>query len=96
MERFHRTMKAAIMCHASQQWTETLPLVLLSIRTAFKTDLQASSAELVYGEPPRFPGELLTPTSTPHHTAAPEYGSPQTSSRNTPRQSRNICAQGPT
>jgi cleavage and polyadenylation specificity factor subunit 1 len=29
VERFHRTLKAAIMCHADQQWTEALPLVLL-------------------------------------------------------------------
>jgi cleavage and polyadenylation specificity factor subunit 1 len=27
MERFHRTLKAAIMCHADRQWTEELPLV---------------------------------------------------------------------
>jgi cleavage and polyadenylation specificity factor subunit 1 len=25
VERFHRTLKAAIMCHAEQQWTEALP-----------------------------------------------------------------------
>jgi hypothetical protein len=61
VERFHRALKAAIMCHADQQWTEALPLVLLGIRTAFKEDLQASVAELVYGEPLRLPGELLTP-----------------------------------
>jgi transposase InsO family protein len=60
VERFHWTLKAAIMCHADQQWTEALPLVLLGIRTAFKEDLQASVAELVYGEPLRIPGELLT------------------------------------
>ena len=59
VERLHRTMKASIMCHANEQWTETLPLVLLGIRTAFKEDLQASTAELVYGEPLRIPGELL-------------------------------------
>jgi cleavage and polyadenylation specificity factor subunit 1 len=29
VERFHRTLKAAIMCHTDQQWTEALPLVLL-------------------------------------------------------------------
>jgi transposase InsO family protein len=51
VERFHRTLKAAIMCLAYQQWTEALPLGLLGIRTAFKEDLQASVAELVYGEP---------------------------------------------
>jgi hypothetical protein len=53
VERFHRTLKAAIMCHANHQWTEALPLVLLGIRSAFKEDLQASVAELVYGEPLR-------------------------------------------
>jgi hypothetical protein len=58
VERFHRTLKAAIMCHADQQWTEAIPLVLLGIRMAFKEDLQASVAELVYGK-------LLTPTAKP-------------------------------
>jgi hypothetical protein len=47
VERFHRTLNAAIMCHADQQWTEALPLVLLGIRTSFKADLQASVADLV-------------------------------------------------
>jgi cleavage and polyadenylation specificity factor subunit 1 len=60
MERFHRTLKAAIMCHVDESWTEPLPLVLLGIRTAFKEDLQASVAQLVYGE-------LLTPTAEPAH-----------------------------
>jgi cleavage and polyadenylation specificity factor subunit 1 len=64
-ERFHRTLKAAIMRHADQQWTEALPLVLLGIRTSFKEDLQASVAELIYGEPLRIHGELLTPTANP-------------------------------
>ena len=62
MELFHQTLKASIMCHADQQWTEALPLVL-RIRTAFKEDLQASVAELVYVEPLRIPGELLTPAT---------------------------------
>jgi hypothetical protein len=44
------------MCHADQQWTEALPLVLLGIRTAFKTNPQA---KIVYGEPLGIPGELL-------------------------------------
>jgi cleavage and polyadenylation specificity factor subunit 1 len=63
VERFHRTMKAAIMCHVDEQWTEALPLVLLGIRSAYKEDLGTSVAELVYGEPLRVPGELLTPTT---------------------------------
>ncbi|PNF28406.1 hypothetical protein B7P43_G16401, partial [Cryptotermes secundus] len=68
-ERFHLTLKAAIMCHADQQWTEVLPLVLLGIRTAFKEDLQALVAELMYGEPLRVPSELLIPTTKPADAA---------------------------
>jgi cleavage and polyadenylation specificity factor subunit 1 len=56
VERFHRTLKAAIMCHADQQWTEELPLVLLGILTALKKDRLAPVFELVYGEPLRIPG----------------------------------------
>ncbi|CAK1599624.1 unnamed protein product [Parnassius mnemosyne] len=62
IERFHRQLKAAIKCHADEHWTESLPLVLLGIRSAFKEDLQSSSAELVYGEPLRLPGAFLDPT----------------------------------
>jgi cleavage and polyadenylation specificity factor subunit 1 len=63
--RFHRTLKGAIMCHADQHWTEALPLVLLGIRPSFEADLHASSAELVYGETLRIPGEFLTQTAHP-------------------------------
>jgi transposase InsO family protein len=65
VERFHRTFKAAIMCHDDPRWTEALPLVLLGIRSSFKADLHASSAELVYGETLRIPGEFMTPTTQP-------------------------------
>jgi hypothetical protein len=53
------------MCQEHEHWTEALTLVLLGIRTAFKYDLQASVAELIYGEPLRIPGVLLTPTINP-------------------------------
>jgi transposase InsO family protein len=68
VERFHRSLKAAIICHADQHWTEAFPLVLLGICTAFKTDLQA---ELFCGEPLRIPGEILTPTTDPVETENP-------------------------
>ncbi|XP_045779239.1 uncharacterized protein LOC123876882 [Maniola jurtina] len=61
VERLHRQLKAAIMCHANPQWTEVLPLVLLGIRSAWKEDLGLSSAELVYGEALRLPGEFFNP-----------------------------------
>jgi hypothetical protein len=47
VERFHRTLKADIMFHAYQQFTEALPLVLLGIRTSFKAELEASVSEIV-------------------------------------------------
>lgn len=65
VERFHRQLKAAIMCHVNESWTDALPFVLLGIRAAWKEDLQASSAELVYGEPLRIPGEFFAPANTP-------------------------------
>lgn len=61
IERLHRQLKSAIMCHSESQWTEVLPLVLLGIRSAWKEDIQASVAELVYGEPLRLPGQFLSP-----------------------------------
>jgi cleavage and polyadenylation specificity factor subunit 1 len=65
VERFHRSLKTALKFHADQHWTEALPLVLLEIRTSSQVDLQASVAELVYGETLWIPGELLTPTTQP-------------------------------
>lgn len=64
VERLHRQLKAAIVCHNTAEWSEVLPLVLLGIRAAWKEDLKASSAELVYGEPLKLPGEFFTPEST--------------------------------
>lgn len=61
VERFHRQLKAAIRCHGSAKWTEILPTVLLGIRSAWKKDLNTTSAELVYGESLRLPGEFLAP-----------------------------------
>ena len=63
VEHLHHTMKAIIMCHGDEQWTEALTLVPLGIRTAYKEDMQSSMAELVYGEPLRVPGELLAAAS---------------------------------
>ena len=66
IERFHRQLKAALKVHmSSSHWTETLPLVLLGIRTAFKADLQCSTAELVYGTTLWVPGEFFIQRDTP-------------------------------
>lgn len=61
VERLHRQLKTAIRCHEDDQWTRVLPTVLLGIRAAWKEDLNATAAELVYGEPLRLPGQFLAP-----------------------------------
>lgn len=63
VERLHRQLKAAIMCHSNTSWSEVLPIVLLGIRSAWKDDIKASAADLVYGEPLRLPGEFFAPSS---------------------------------
>ena len=65
VERFHRQLKAALKTHANAPWTESLPLVLLGIRTALKGDLQCTAAELVYGMSLHLPGEFFSPSSSP-------------------------------
>lgn len=59
VERFHRQLKSSIVCHAKDNWVESLPLVLLGIRNAYKEDLNATPAELLYGETLRLPGEFF-------------------------------------
>ncbi|GFV94621.1 uncharacterized protein TNCV_3826881 [Trichonephila clavipes] len=61
IERVHRQFKASLMFHTNSSWFEALPVVILGIRSVFKEDLQSSSAELVYGEPLRLPGEFIFP-----------------------------------
>ncbi|KZC10011.1 PREDICTED: uncharacterized protein LOC107188143 [Dufourea novaeangliae] len=47
------------MCHATWDWMAVLPVVLWGLRTAYKEDLRASSAELVYGATLKVPAEFL-------------------------------------
>ena len=64
VERFHRQLKASIKCHDTVRWTEVLPLVLLGIRTTLKTDINCTTAEMVYGSSLRIPGEFVTSSQT--------------------------------
>lgn len=65
IERWHRTFKAALMCHPNVSWVDILPTVLLGLRTAFKEDLQASASDLLYGGPIRLPNEFFAESDTP-------------------------------
>ncbi|XP_046144930.1 uncharacterized protein LOC123988532 [Osmia bicornis bicornis] len=59
IERWHRSLKAAIICHQNKNWVEILPTVLLGLRTSFKEDINASAAEMLYGTAIRLPGEFF-------------------------------------
>ena len=62
IERFHRQLKASLKaCPDPTHWVDSLPLVLLGVRTAVKEDLSCSAAELVYGMTLRLPGEFFSP-----------------------------------
>ncbi|XP_046382288.1 protein NYNRIN-like [Ischnura elegans] len=64
VERLHRQLKAAIRSHETEGWVDILPTILLGLRSAWKEDLQTTSAELVYGEPLRLPGDFHSPTES--------------------------------
>ena len=64
VERVHRQLKSALRAHGGTGWTQALPLVLLGVRSALKEDLGCTSAELVYGQALRLPGEFLGAASS--------------------------------
>lgn len=59
IERFHRTLKAALMAQETDDWVTKLPIVLLGLRSAYKADIGNSAAELTYGCQLRLPGEFF-------------------------------------
>ncbi|VDP09854.1 unnamed protein product [Schistosoma margrebowiei] len=65
-ERFHCQLRSALRAHENGNWHETLPLVLLGVRTSLKADIQCSAAELVYSTTLRLLGEFFTPWSRPN------------------------------
>lgn len=64
VERFHRTLKAAIRANQTARWTEVLPLVLLGIRATNKDDIKSSPAELVYGTNLHLPSDYLSSSAS--------------------------------
>lgn len=51
IKRLHRQLKASLIYYPNIFWVEAFPLTLLGLRNVFKENIQASLAELVYGEP---------------------------------------------
>ena len=58
-ERYIKTIKTVLTAKLdSSHWTRHLPLIILSINNMYKADLKCSSAELVFGQTLRLPGDL--------------------------------------
>ena len=57
-------MKSALKAKlgSDPNWVDALPLVLLGMRAAVKSDLHCSVAEMVFGETLRLPGEFFVPS----------------------------------
>ncbi|GFU43358.1 RT_RNaseH domain-containing protein [Trichonephila clavipes] len=52
-------IESAIKCHATERWTEVLPIILLGLRASLKEDILCTPAELVFGTTIRLPGEIF-------------------------------------
>jgi hypothetical protein len=60
VERLHRQLKASLRCcDNAVNWISNLPLVLLGLRTSYREDLKASTAELQYGTTLRLPCDFI-------------------------------------
>ncbi|GFY13698.1 hypothetical protein TNCV_4960681 [Trichonephila clavipes] len=59
IEELHLPLKSAIKCHATERWTEVLPIILLGLRASLKEDILCTPAELVFGTTIRLPGEMF-------------------------------------
>ena len=61
VDRFHRHLKSSLKASSnSKNWNVDLPWILLGIRTAVKEEIGLSSAQLLYGQALRLPGEFIT------------------------------------
>ncbi|XP_053596144.1 uncharacterized protein LOC128668019 [Microplitis demolitor] len=65
IERWHRTLKAALMCKTGVPWIHALPSVLLGLRTTYKEDIKSSPAEMLFGTTLRVPGEFFVHQELP-------------------------------
>lgn len=65
VECFNHQLKAALKAQPNPDtWMNTLPLILLGIRTSLKQDLNSTTAEIVYGTKLRLSGEFFTSSPT--------------------------------
>ncbi|XP_062141811.1 interference hedgehog-like [Drosophila sulfurigaster albostrigata] len=69
IERWHRSLKAALMCDSETPWLKVLPTALLGLRTCIKEDLQASAAEMLYGCTLHLPNGYFADLNSPPRPA---------------------------
>ncbi|XP_041983391.1 uncharacterized protein LOC121736335 [Aricia agestis] len=70
IERWHRTMKTALVARgASTQWADELPTVLLGLRTALREDTKVSPALMTYGTTLRVPSDFFVPSTSKNEDA---------------------------
>ncbi|KAF8785214.1 Retrovirus-related Pol polyprotein like [Argiope bruennichi] len=53
------TKSSSIMAHGKVQWSLALPTILFEFRATWKEDLEATTAEVLYGAPISIPGEFF-------------------------------------
>lgn len=73
IERWHRTLKAAIRCRQTDSWAEALPTILLGLRAVYKEDIASSPAEMVFGQTLRLPGEMVDAKSSSKNANEHEF-----------------------
>lgn len=59
-ERFHPQLNVNLIFHDNSDSHETLLLVLRKVMTCFKSDIQCSAVDLVFGTTIELPGESST------------------------------------
>lgn len=64
IERWHRALKVALMARlqCNNSWVDELPIALLGLRSATRSDSGVSAAELTYGKTIRLPGDFYEDT----------------------------------
>ena len=67
VERFHLTLKNALRCNAGESgemWLDKLPLVLLNLRNALRSDGDITPSQAMYGQSLTLPSDIVTTTTT--------------------------------
>lgn len=59
IERWHRNLKAAFRAHLTDNWTDTLPAILLGLRASIILEIDVSPADIVFGQGLRLPSDFF-------------------------------------